>query len=636
MYGAFMWVLWIGTHSAEAKDWNITPNGTNDALYNAIKQAQSGDVITLHGGIFKECINSQEKDLKITAANGAQITGNGSCAAVITVTKGELHLENIALSHNKTCLLVQNRTSTVYITGGTISQCGSSVVSGGGISVTDGKVVVNNTKISGNQASKGAGIYGKNAVIQIDGSIISDNHGQIGGALYAETSEVTINNTRIIGNDTKSGGFGAGLALRTNTQTTITNSSLQNNHSQGKGGAIYIDTTEQKEKTETNIPVIFNRIHLHTVVCQGNSASFGSSTGGCLYARGKTDITIENSTISDNLSVLSGAGLALHDIATEVHITSTQFSKNRARGGEGGAIVMDAQNADVAGALEIASSTFSENKAETYGGAVSLGNLLQPYGSLNIKDSMFTKNQAMSSQSGAGGAVYYVSSSPYTFLVQRTKFENNQSELAGGALYIVQPQTARISDSTFFHNAAEGASTSKPRYGGAVMVDSAKTVHLEKNKFCHNRSTSTGDARKSGVGGAVYVQKSEAIEIKQNSFWENMAQEKGGAIAVDQNSALGIHTSIFAANSAMVGGGAWIQATNSTVEDSIFAYTQIGKAVLSDTGKWNRINWYNNPEGHASFDIHTSTSSISVSANTENAPKFPKLQVDGVCDDIFQ
>ena len=121
--------------------------------------------------------------------------------------------------------------------------------------------------------------------------------------------------------------------MRNGGYLTIAGSLLQGNHAQGKGGAVYLDTSST---------TAVNRLRMNNVRCSGNSASFGSSTGGCVYSRGLAEVTIDSSRFVDNMAALSGGALAIHDAGNTLTISSSVFLKNRARSGEGGALLVEA------------------------------------------------------------------------------------------------------------------------------------------------------------------------------------------------------------------------------------------------------------------------------------------------------
>ena len=105
-----MW--WVGL--ALAREIVITPNGTNDALQNALKVARSGDIIALKEGLFRECVTIENRDIALVG-RGGKLIGNGHCAAVLTTANAELTIRNLTISHRgKRCVVVRGRRSTLF------------------------------------------------------------------------------------------------------------------------------------------------------------------------------------------------------------------------------------------------------------------------------------------------------------------------------------------------------------------------------------------------------------------------------------------------------------------------------------------------------------------------------------------
>ena len=306
--------------------------------------------------------------------------------------------------------------------------------------------------------------------------------------------------------------------------------------------------------------------------------------------------------------------------------------KNRARSGEGGAILVEASRESVATPVKVTSSQFENNRAETYGGALALGNTVNAFANLEVLDSKFVGNTANSSQSGAGGAIYFISTAPHTLRLVNSHFEQNKAELAGGALYAVNPQMVWIQQSKFFNNSAKGASTVNPRYGGAIMLDGATVTFVEHSRLCGNIASSTGGKRTSGIGGGLYLQKGERLVFENNWIWENEAQEIGGGIALDSVRSVEMDGSIFAANRSLQGGVVSFVNTSSKANNLNFAFTQAGTATKTDNGgkhTWTNINWYNNVDGNGTLGQSTGDTS------TQKNPNFSKLVVDSRCNDTL-
>jgi predicted outer membrane repeat protein len=422
--------------------------------------------------------------------------------------------------------------------------------------------------------------------------------------------------------------MGAGIVLRNGGYLTIEETLLQGNHAQGKGGGIYLDTSSSTS---------LNTLTLKQVRCTGNSASFGSSTGGCLYSRGHALINILDSNLVDNMAALSGGAVAIHDAGEPLVISNSNFQKNRARGGEGGAVLVESSSEKVLAPVKISGSRFEQNRAETYGGALAMGNTINSFANLEVVDSVFQGNTANSSQSGAGGAIYFVSQAPQTMRIVGSRFESNQAELAGGAVYAVNPQMVWIQNSKFFNNAARGASTVNPRFGGAIMLDGATVTFVQQSKLCGNIASSTGGKRVSGVGGGMYLQNGDRLVFEDNWIWENEAQEVGGALATDGVGNLELSASIFAANRSLQGGAIYLRDTSSTAKDLVLAFTQAGSAAEhlgSGTHQWGKINWYNNVDGDGSLGPAKGTP-LNLTTHSVQNPNFSDLVVDSRCNDTL-
>lgn len=200
-------------------------------------------------------------------------------------------------------------------------------------------------------------------------------------------------------------------------------------------------------------------------------------------------VTITGSTIQNNQSPTAGGGVRARG---DVVLTNSSFIDNRSNGASrgnpdgGGAIY------SVSGDVFIDNSTFTNNSATVYGGAVWSG------GETNIADSTFTGN--FSRGVGDGGAVWGSSN----ILVNRTTFTNsNAAQLAdpanGGAIW--GGGRVDIFDSTFSGNVALN--------GGAVY---SSDLNVANSTFARNEATAEG--------GAMYM---ISGQILFSTFYENLA-----------------------------------------------------------------------------------------------------------------
>ena len=226
--------------------------------------------------------------------------------------------------------------------------------------------------------------------------------------------------------------------------------------------------------------VILNSIFKDNTVT-GNGGAISISSG---------DATIINSQFTNNKAT-SGGG-AINTAGVNLNIINSVFTNNNA--GKAGAI----NSANTQATLNIIDSTFKDNAANTYGGALIFE------GNGNITNSTFISNHA-----GIGGGAIYMWG--YNHTIDDSKFINNNA--AGGGAIISLFSNLDINKAYFKNN---NASTS----GGAVYVNYG-TLVIYKGDFIDNNAYYDG--------GAVYVYESPAT-LYELLFKNNTAGYGGGAI----------------------------------------------------------------------------------------------------------
>ena len=187
-----------------------------------------------------------------------------------------------------------------------------------------------------------------------------------------------------------------------------------------------------------------------------------AAKGGAVYIQFGT-LTVINSAFTNNRATREGGAIYAYD--STLRISGSSFSENSSR--EGGAIF----NMDLAPwgnpSLSISNSTFVNNTATGYGGAIN-----QSKGSIVISKSAFGSNSA-----NYGAALYGGLSSETT--ISNSTFYLNTAEINGGALYH-QAQLMTITNATFKDNTADGdgdtlatiSSFSKVRLRNSIITGS--------------------------------------------------------------------------------------------------------------------------------------------------------------------
>ena len=151
---------------------------------------------------------------------------------------------------------------------------------------------------------------------------------------------------------------------------------FQNNHALGDGGAIYVDNSSQRR----------GKLVLNNSELSSNSASFGSASGGAVYVRGAVDVQLQGGRVEENLAAGKGGGIFLADLGATAVFDKVDLSRNRARSGEGGAVVTMALPQRwhlYTAAIKIALCGKTGLAPMV---VVSVGNTINRHGSLSISD----------------------------------------------------------------------------------------------------------------------------------------------------------------------------------------------------------------------------------------------------------
>ncbi len=258
--------------------------------------------------------------------------------------------------------------------------------------------------------------------------------------------------------------------------------------------------------------------------------------GGGIDTRHESTITLDNVNVHNNTSELGG-GMRVGHLA-KATILNSSFEGNdgtltdKHKGFSSGAIVHNESR----GQLFIKNTSFENNKGFLGGAVYSFSSV-----SLVVEDSTFEGNTAIRAE---GGAIFTdgVSSKGYSpgfkddgkIIIRRSRFEDNKSKAAGGALYLwgyTQEQgykndQAIIEDSVFVDNIVDRNSQGKSK-GGAVWakmgLDISNTTLLITSRLSK---------------AARYGQRLDLpVNISNSTFSGNEAiQDAGGAMFLNNRS----------------------------------------------------------------------------------------------------
>ena len=252
-----------------------------------------------------------------------------------------------------------------------------------------GQVDIDNTNISGNSSSSGAGFFNEsNDIMNLSDSTVNSNNatgGDGGGILNKGT--LTINNTSIDSNNSTRNGGGI---YNENSNLTINNSSLDSNNAAWSGGGIM---TQQG-----NVAISDSSI----------SGNQGGGTGG-LHSGNSTVLVSESTIAGNNVTDIFGVGAGgVYNAIGTMTLNNSTISGNDVQGAiVGGKMSGGISNAS--GDLTVNNCTIYGNNSDSDGngtGAESggIGNNAAGGSIVNINSSIIAGNI------GAGGVAVDMSS----------------------------------------------------------------------------------------------------------------------------------------------------------------------------------------------------------------------------------
>lgn len=282
---------------------------------------------------------------------------------------------------------------------------GSAASGGGGILALSSPVTLSHTTVSGNTASYGGGICVSKTTLVLDHSTVSGNYatsngpetGNGGGLAIKYDSNVTLTDSTVSGNtaDMVGGGIfqAPGFNVRNpgpndgGTQTLVT-SSVSNNQAGYNAGGIY---TEAATASITDSSITNNQV----------KTGYGNATGGITFDASQA--TLDNSTISGNSVTPATQGSprylagGLYVRNSPVSLTNCTVANNAASGyyAIAGGLAETHDSTSVGSGLVLTNTTVSGNSAVA-SSDVGVGGVLvgfgSGYGSASLQNTIVSGN----------------------------------------------------------------------------------------------------------------------------------------------------------------------------------------------------------------------------------------------------
>ena len=427
---------------------------------------------------------------------------------------------------------------------------------------------VMNSSFSNNHASLGGAIYSEGTVDLKNSSFISNHASDIGGAVFTLNVLLSSNSTFINNTNTQiyveKSFTGTGnaflcddeyvaLFINATRDNGIVSINQDLNATQTiviNGSNVIIDgnghTIDGLNKTRL-FYVQGDNVTIRNINIINGKNDEGLYYGGAILADG--ELYVVNSSFRDNEALGYGGAISVFS-GNKLHIINSTFTNDTSRH-YGGAI-------NGAEWVEIINSTFELNSAEDHGGVISL------WGELLVDNCSFTNNSAF-----VAGAIFdYCIDANVT--IKSSDFTGNIQNRYG-TLYL--KNNAFVENSAFINNTCtEGTS-------GAICNSQNLTV---MNCTFANNSALTPPYQGVSVGGAI-VNYGEYVSIGNSTFTNNSA-DKGGAVA-NFGTGLTVENSTFTNNSGYYGGAIYNwYGGNASVSNSTFEcnFANVGGAIIND------------------------------------------------------
>lgn len=488
--------------------------GTYETLQAAIDAAENGETVVLAKDVT-ENININKSitlDLK-----GKTLTGFGD-DSVVTITGAETNVTITSSAEEKGKITGGNNLSN----GGGFS-IQDATVNLHNLSITENKAI--GIGGAGSECTGGGGIYAKGAKLTLDNVHIYENTADYedheaadGGGILSLGGALTIKNNSVIENNTAIDD-GGGICA-SNTLVNIEASVIQDNHSL-YGGGLYVTgknsctitqntriqnnraeymTPKQKE-TEFMVPIgggIYCGDGLDLTIQNSTVAlNIGGEQGGAIVAYSIGELILDHAEITDNNATVGGGIFALCTAAANTHITlrnDSSINKNSATS-FGGAIYGAPVLKGIPLSITVESSSIYDNEAANGAGIAIYNQFDKKDATITIKSG--SKLYGNKATNGYGGGIYSQNTT-ITIGENTTNSDsneeepitnnngasicNNQASVGGGGIYGFNSNITLAEDNALYNNAAQKAGDDLFTFGTNSMISLADATKMSGDK----------------------------------------------------------------------------------------------------------------------------------------------------------
>ena len=357
----------------------LDPNSgddTNDgsSVENAVRTLVKAIKIA-NGGIIY-LLNPIDINENLTLENVTLRPGRSNMSRMLYI-RGDVTLQNIIINNttpdDKPC---QFSVDPIEVAGTLIIKDGTEIGPFPGKSciyaLPHSTVNLNGGEIQGdkqNIVERGGGIYAFNAIVNVNGGIISGHSATYGGGIYAYNSSININGGQISENQST---YGGGICAIEYSNVSLKGGSIAGNKS-GQGSGVYLDMSNLFMQEENGKSC---QITQNTVTTEPSPQDMHGEGGGIFLIYSKAEIesgTIKKNTAiaapDENGNIRGGLGGAISAKYSAVTIKGNAEICNNSAGYRGGAIYTEGTTND-SSLLNIEGGTISGNHVNGSGAGI--------------------------------------------------------------------------------------------------------------------------------------------------------------------------------------------------------------------------------------------------------------------------
>ena len=410
---------------------------------------------------------------------------------------------------------------------------------GGALILKECSTKLHRCTFQSNSANIGGAIFaGLGSNITISESHFVSNHAEkcnaevcLGGALFLDqTGTVNVHNSTFHNNTSNQDG---GTIIAINANLSVSHCQIHNNKAFRFGGAVvllqnsflYLEVTNVSGNRAYLFGGVLYVLDSKFIVVNSTFVGNSASSGGVVYANNNCSLNISSSIFQQNTADSHGGVVFLiHNSALVVF--SSSFDDNNSQY-KGGAFATQNQSS-----IDVVKSSFFFNKATYFGGVF---HTLRGC-NITVSNSSFNYNSA-----GFEGGVFD-SFRESTIQVYRSTFANNTCGTNGGVCAIKFESNFYAECSIFLDNNCHES-------GAVVHVYAGNDVSFYNCCFVHNIAED---------GGVLKSLRRNNVSIDKSIFRNNIAKSNGATISVNINNMVYIRDSLMLSNRAINDGVVYV------------------------------------------------------------------------------